>query len=161
MGRKKLEKTPIRAERLRILREREGKTQAEFAVLVGYQDQRQISDMERGIRRVNDDACKAIIRAFPEYRMSWLVGNDELMTRSDAVSWVKDIAAKQDDALRRAITDLFISADIELETVEENGTEVAYLTKDGIRVHFTDEMVESVTNEVASYFDYLLYKLVR
>lgn len=161
MGRKKLEPTPIRAKRLQILRENEGVSQAAFALKIGYQDQRQISDMERGKRRVNDDTCKAVIRAYPEYRLGWLMGNDEIMTRSDAVSWVKHVAAVQDDALDRAITELLIAADIETELVEQDGITAAYLSKAGKRIRLTDEMIEEVKQEVYSYFDYLMYKLVQ
>ena len=161
MGRKKLEPTPIRAARLKELREREGKSQAEFAVMVGYQDQRQISDMERGKRRVSDDACKAIIRAFPVYRLSWLMGNDEMMKHAEAVAWVESIVAKKADALDRAITELFIAANIELEVVERDGVEIAMLTKDGKQIQLTDSMVKELTGSISDYFDYLIYKLVK
>lgn len=162
MGRKKLEPTPIRAARLKILREREGKSQAEFAVMVGYQDQRQISDMEREKRRVSDDACKAIIHAFPEYRLGWLMGNDGIMTHTDAVNWVKKEVQKQEDALASALAELFIAKDIELRTVTtDDGEQIAHLVKDGISVQLTNEMVDAFTSEISDFFDYLIFKLVR
>ena len=84
MSRKKTELNPIRAERLKILIDREKErdktfTQTKFAKQI-YQTQQNVSKILNLHVALTEENARKIIECFPEYRIEWLLGYDDIMT---------------------------------------------------------------------------------
>ena len=97
MSRKKTEINPIRAERVKTIIEREKKldksfTQKTFAERI-FQTQQNISRIINMDNALTEETAQDIIRAFPDYRIEWLLGYDDLMTHDD---WADNIQNKKD-----------------------------------------------------------------
>ena len=85
MSRKRTEIVPIRAERVKILINREGITQNDFAVRIG-QTQQNISRILNLKTALTEETARIIVEKFPEYRIEWLLGYDDSMTNRDVLS---------------------------------------------------------------------------
>lgn len=88
MGRKKAEINPKRAERLKILIDREkelrhGKfSQIKFAESINM-SQQNISRIIQKKQALVEDTARLITDRYPEYRIEWLLGYDDYMTRAN------------------------------------------------------------------------------
>ena len=82
MSRKKTEINPERAERLKILIEREGITQTDFANRI-HQTQQNVSRIVKMKQALTEYTAREIISEFPEYREEWLLGYDDIMLKKD------------------------------------------------------------------------------
>lgn len=82
MSRNKTEINPIRAERLKIIIERENMTQTAFSKSVNY-SQQLISHIINKQVALTEGTAKDIISHYPEYRLQWLMGYDDFMTQKD------------------------------------------------------------------------------
>lgn len=79
MSRKKTEINPIRAERVKTLIEREGIKQTAFAEKI-HMTQQNVSRIITGKNALTEETARDIVEAFPDYRISWLLGYDDTMT---------------------------------------------------------------------------------
>lgn len=87
MSRRKTEINPIRAERVKILIDREKLTQAEFANRI-FQTQQNVSRIIQKRQPLTEENAQQIVKIFPKYRIEWLLGYDDNMTFEDlADSW--------------------------------------------------------------------------
>lgn len=88
MGRKKAEINPIRAERLKILIDREKKirhgdfSQIKFAESINMA-QRNVSRIIQMHHGLTEETARHIIEQYPDYRIEWLLGYDDYMTTAD------------------------------------------------------------------------------
>lgn len=97
MGRKKTEINPIRAERVKMILEREKITQTELAERI-FQTQQNISRIMQKKQPLTEETARLIIDAFPDswYRIEWLLGYDDAMTFeewADKIQYQKDSVA--------------------------------------------------------------------
>jgi len=83
MGRLKTEINPIRAERVKIMIEREGLTQKELGLMIN-RSQQSISEIVHCKRALTESTAQEFIRVFPEYRIEWLMGYDDIMLKAVA-----------------------------------------------------------------------------
>lgn len=82
VSRKKTELNPKRAERVKIIIDREKISQIEFAHRI-HQSQQNVSRIVTLKSALTEDNAQAIVNAFPEYRLQWLLGYDDFMTQTD------------------------------------------------------------------------------
>ena len=96
MGRKPTEINPKRAMRIKELIEREGINQREFAART-HQTQQNVSRLVHQRIALTEEAAKNIVRAFPDYRIEWILGYDDSPTEyewADHVQKSKDQTAE-------------------------------------------------------------------
>lgn len=107
MSRKKTEMNPIRAERVKILIDREKITQTELANRI-YQSQQNISRIIQKRQPLTEETARDIISAFPDrdYRIEYLLGYDDFMTKED----LRRHYTEQSDATNNATIQILDSA---------------------------------------------------
>lgn len=84
-----LEKT--RVDRIKILLRREDLHQKDLADLLNMEPQNVSRFMKSG--KVSEKTCRKIVKLYPEYRIEWLLGYDDVMThaeRADQLQSMKD-----------------------------------------------------------------------
>ena len=82
MSKKATEINPIRAERVKTIIDREDINQQKLAELI-FQTQQNISRIIQKRQPLTEETAQAIIRAFPEYRIQWLLGYDDIMLKEE------------------------------------------------------------------------------
>lgn len=82
MSKKATEINPIRAERVKTIIEREKIPQQEFARLT-HQSQQNVSRIVKKHNSLTEENAREIIKAFPAYRLQWLLGYDDIMLEED------------------------------------------------------------------------------
>lgn len=82
MSRKKTEINPIRAERVKKLIEREKISQVDFASRI-FQTQQNVSRILNLKTALTEETARDIVTAFPEYNVSWLLGDSDFMLKED------------------------------------------------------------------------------
>jgi len=82
MSRPKTDINPLRAERVKTMISREGISQSDFAARVPL-TQQAISRIVNLKTALTEETAAAIIRAYPRYRIEWLLGYDGVMTHED------------------------------------------------------------------------------
>ena len=82
MSRKKTEINPVRAERVKKIIELEGISQQDFAKLI-FRTQQNVSRIVNLKTALTEETAQAIVKAFPKYRIAWLLGYDDYMTIAD------------------------------------------------------------------------------
>lgn len=82
MSKKKTEIKAERAERLKMLIDREEMSQTAFSEKIGY-SQQHVSGIVRQKTALTEETAADIISVFPEYRIEWLMGLDDFMTHED------------------------------------------------------------------------------
>lgn len=70
------EANQVRAKRLKEIMIREQLNQGEFAKRVGY-TQQYISQIQKGKKQLSEAIARTVVRAFPDYRLEWLLGYDD------------------------------------------------------------------------------------
>lgn len=90
MSRPKTEINPIRAERIKTLIQREHITQQQLADRI-YQSQQNLSRIMTLKSALTEETARAIVTAFPEYRLEWLLGYDDNMTLDDWIESGRDM----------------------------------------------------------------------
>ena len=87
MSRKKTEINPIRAERVKTLIEREKERDPDFTQIIfakaTHQTQQNVSRIINMKTALTEENAQYIISAYPEYRIEWLLGYDDFMTKED------------------------------------------------------------------------------
>lgn len=110
MSRQKTEINPIRAERLKILIDREKSknkdlTQAKFAKKI-FQSQQNVSRIINLKNALTEETAKDIIKAYPEYRIEWLLGFDDIMLKEE----LQENYVRRSDATNTAVIQILDSA---------------------------------------------------
>lgn len=82
MSKKATEINPIRAERVKTIIDREDINQQKLAELI-FQTQQNVSRIIQKRQPLTEETARAIIRAFPAYRLQWLLGYDDIMLQDD------------------------------------------------------------------------------
>ncbi len=85
MRKTRAEINPIRAERLKILLNREKITQTQLADALHF-TQQHISSIIRQHNALTEETAKAVISLFPAYRLQWLMGFDDIMLHTDEIT---------------------------------------------------------------------------
>lgn len=85
MSKRKTEPDILRADRLKEMIKREGKTQTEFGQFSDGTtiSQQTISGIIHSHIALTEQTARLIINAYPEYRLEWLLGYDDFMTHAD------------------------------------------------------------------------------
>lgn len=105
MSRPKTEINPERAERVKILMKRENIKQNILAERI-YQTQQNVSRILQKRQPLTEETAKLIVKAFPQYRLSWLLCYDNYMTVDD----VKAAYQEQFHAINRATATILDNA---------------------------------------------------
>lgn len=158
MGRPKAKATPIRAARMKVIRESNNLSQARFGERI-YFTQQQIWDMENGRRSVTDETCRTIHEAFPDYRLAWIRGDDDIATRDDAHALVMRWALQQDESLRSALFELLAAAYVDVDMHDIPATSVARLSKDGESLLLSDAKARELESELYDFISFKVYQL--
>lgn len=82
MSRPKTALNPIRADRVKAMIDRENISQSEFADRV-HLTQQAISRIVNLKTALTEETARDMIKAFPRYRLEWLLGLDDYMSESD------------------------------------------------------------------------------
>lgn len=82
MARKPSQKNPKSRERLIQIIQEQGLTQADFASRA-YTSSSTITQIKTGKIGLSRDTAEAIIQAFPDYRIEWLLGFDDIKTHTE------------------------------------------------------------------------------
>ena len=82
MSKPKSEINPIPAERFKELIKREDIKKIELVEKINL-SQQSISRILQKKQTLTDDTARAIIKQFPEYRLQWLLGYDDIMLHTD------------------------------------------------------------------------------
>ena len=102
MSKKPTEINPIPAENLKKLIEREKIKQQELADLL-FMSQQSISRIIQKKQSLTDQTARAIIKAFPDYRIEWLLGYDDVMTHTDKLRTTINNRVDSAEALNQVI----------------------------------------------------------
>ncbi len=115
MGRKKAEINPIRAERLKILIDREKKirhgdfSQIKFAESINMAQQN-VSRIIQMHQALYEQTARHIIEQYPNYRIEWLLGYDDYMTLADWKSaYYENLSYSEKVELFKKLTNELIS----------------------------------------------------
>lgn len=84
MSKKASEINPVPAGNLKTLLEREKCQQGKLADLI-HLSQQSISRIIQKKQSLTDQTARAIINVFPDYRIEWLLGYDDIMTHTDEI----------------------------------------------------------------------------
>lgn len=167
MSKTKTEINPIRAERLKVLIDREKLTQQEFAGKL-FQSQQNISRIINLKTPLTESTAQDIIKLFPEYRLSWLLGIDDYMTESDAFDGlVKKLDHEHDDnivtarhlaKLRHIDFQLYSSGMVQ----DENGRflDCFLVRKDGKQAYITYDDLTDLICDLAALTESRLTRLI-
>lgn len=183
MTKERKPRTPLRAKRLNILRKAEGMTQPAFSQAIiarlGLEgakgkdkanvSQQAISKYERNERPLELEAAERIIRAFPSYRLAWLLGDDDYMTQADK-SRTALLDARREGALLDGgfrllaeVAGFSIEEAIDGESVED----VVSHIKEGMLVSRGDmsarlniDQLNKIENQVLDFAEFLLVKAI-
>lgn len=99
MSRPKTDINPLRAERVKTMISREGISQSDFAARVPL-TQQAISRIVNLKTALTEETAAAIIRAYPIYRIEWLLGFDNYMTINDLKSdYIKNLCDTNNAAM--------------------------------------------------------------
>lgn len=84
----------LRVSRIRTLLDREGLKQKDLADALDIEPQNLSRCMVSG--KISEKMCRKIVECFPEYRIEWLLGDDDSMTYiewADNIQHMKDLVA--------------------------------------------------------------------
>lgn len=82
MSKPKTDLNPVRALRVKTIIEREGINQTEFAARV-HLTQQAVSRIVNMKTALVEGTARDMVKAFPRYRLEWLLGLDDYMSESD------------------------------------------------------------------------------
>ena len=93
MSRKKENTDPIRVERIKTLIEREGLTKKEFANRISLAPET-LSRILNQKSPLTERTAKDIIKAFPEYRIEWLLGYERFVISNEKNNEIQEAFAE-------------------------------------------------------------------
>ena len=82
MSRKKTEINPIRIDRVKLIMRRENISQKDLAERT-FQTQQNISRIMQKKQALTEENAKLINKAFPQYRLAWILGIDDDVIKCD------------------------------------------------------------------------------
>ena len=172
MSRSKTEINPVRAERFKIIAQRENITQTQLANRDSpyciYLSQQGISRIMQQKSPLTEATAQRIIKVFPKYRLSWLLGIDDYMTESDAFDGlVKKLDHEHDDnivtarhlaKLRHIDFQLYSSGMVQ----DENGRflDCFLVRKDGKQAYITYDDLTDLICDLAALTESRLTRLI-
>lgn len=168
MGRKKVEKNPVRRERLIQLMERENVSQRQLASMTGLQQQN-ISKMvaKDNYQNVTEETARAIHMAFPKYRLDWLLGIDDYATRDEEALALYEEVTFNYSASNAAIKVLLRTIGIEFTNQYEGGpfSEMQKVGFDTVaqgekKVPITYDEWNGLVQEIRDYAEYRFTKFI-
>lgn len=84
MSRPKTEINKIPGQRLKVIIEEQEISQSELSRQI-HLSQQTISRMIKGLASVTEQTADSVIKLFPQYRKSWLMGYDDMKTGADSL----------------------------------------------------------------------------
>ena len=145
MSKKATEINPIRAERIKIIIDRENINQQKLAELI-FQTQQNISRIIQKRQPLTEETAQAIIRAFPEYRIQWLLGYDDVMTVNDEISGYFLLKNKAADGMWAIIEKSLVKQGKSLRFVHRQGQHVD--ASERVRADCYYSIVDRTGNEI-------------
>lgn len=167
MSRNKTELNPKSAERVKTIIDREKISQIEFSKRI-HQSQQNISRIVTMKSALTKDNAQAIVTAFPEYRIEWLLGIDDYMTARDAIDgFIKRMDREHDDnidtarhlaKLRNIEFNLYSSGIIQ----DENGRflDCFLVRKDGKKAYITYNDLNDLISDLAALTESRLTRMI-
>ena len=168
MSRKKTEINPIRAERVKELIKRENITQIQLADRI-YQSQQNISRIVQNRQPLTEETARLIVQAFPEYRIEWLLGYDEIMMKKDVIPTKYEKLRTEKDTLEKAVLSLIRLSDFDIKLKSLENAEDLHnflkkyctITRDGKSITFSVEELNSFENEICDYIEFRLLHMMK
>lgn len=169
MSRKKTEINPVRAERLKILIDREGITQTDFAVRI-HQSQQNVSRIVKMKQALTEYTAREIISEFPEYRIEWLLGYDDYMTTEDQFRDVIQTANDEASLLHSGFFSFAKLSGFQIDTPSGDGTiettihnlkKALTVSRDGKSVTFSLSDLNAFENELCDYIEFRLLHMMK
>lgn len=102
MSKKKTEINPVPADRFNTILSRENIKQTELSEKL-HLTQQTISNIKRKKQNLTDQTARAIIELFPDYRIEWLLGYDDIMTHTDELRGMIHNMADTAEAINQTI----------------------------------------------------------
>ena len=112
---------------MRKVRTDNGLNQEQFAELIGLDNYKVISPMEKGRRSISEKTAHKVIKKFPNIRLQWLLGYDDYETEDDLInanSWHRfDRIELTEQLIRAHGYEIGEYTDPQILTDEETGKE--------------------------------------
>ena len=168
MSRKKTEINPIRADRLKTLIDASGITQKQLADRI-YQSQQNISRIIQKRQPLTEETARLIISAFPDFRIEWLLGYDDIMKKQDLIPTKYEKMRIEKDTLERSLFELIRLSDfsINLRSIEnlvdlhDFLKKYCTITRDGKTITFSVEDLNRFENEICDYIEFRLLHMMK
>lgn len=113
MSRPKTEINPIPGQRLKQIIDEQGISQSELSRKI-HLSQQTISRMIKGLASVTDQTADYVIKIFPQYRKSWLMGYDEMKTGAESLAGAFQQNQTENELLMRGLISFAKLSDIEI-----------------------------------------------
>ena len=163
MSRKKTEINPVRAERVKKIIELEGISQQDFADRI-FQTQQHVSRIVNQKSALTEETARAIVTAFPKYRIEWLLGYDDYMTFSDQLTGVIRETNKEAELLHNGFFSFArlsgfqidvapIAGTDSLEETFQNMKEYCTISRDGKSVTLSMAELNNLENELCDQIE--------
>ena len=171
MSRKKTEIDPVRAERVKILIDREGITQTEFAERI-FQTQQNVSRIINLKTALTEETARDIVSAFPGYRIEWLLGYDDSMTVIEQYMNTVRTVNEEATLLHHGFMSFAqlsgfkidvapIAGNETLEETIQNIKKHCTISRDGKSVTFSLSELNSFENELCDYIEFRLLHMMK
>lgn len=171
MSRKKTEINPLRAERVKKIIELEKISQKDFADRT-FQTQQNVSRIVKQHIGLTEEKAQDIVKAFPKYRIEWLLGYDDYMTFADYLTGVIRDTNREAELLH---TGFFSFAQLSgfkidvapfpgtgsLEETFQNMKEYCTINRDGKSVTLSMADLNSFENELSDYIELRLRYMLK
>ena len=106
MARPKLIINPLQGKRVKTVCEREKITQIELSKKT-YISQQLISKIVNGRAHLTQTTAELICKAFPQYRVEWLMGMDDFVTKEELAAFYFDKSWEEESAEESFISSFF------------------------------------------------------
>lgn len=177
MGRKKAEINPKRAERLKILIDREKKlrngdfNQTKFAESI-HMSQQNVSRIIQKHQNLHEDTAQEIVKQYPVYRIEWLMGYDDYMTRADHLLSVVEQCQAEEETMRSAFFGLARLSGFSIElkrTYPDNSIKSVIqalhsgftFSRDGKSVYLSLTDINEIENELCDIVEARLKRMLK
>lgn len=168
MSRKKTEMNPIRTERVKTLLNHAGITQKDLADRI-FMTQQNISRIVQKKQPLTEETARLIIQSFPEYRIEWLLGYDDIMLKKDLIPTKYNKLRTEKDTLEKSILSLIRLSDFQIDLKSIENAEDLHnflkkyctITRDGKSITFSVEDLNAFENEICDYIEFRLLHMMK
>ena len=171
MSRTKTEINPKRAENIKKLIEGEKITQTELADRI-HMTQQNISRIVQMKQPLTEETARLIIEAFPEYRIEWLLGYDDFMTKEDLYNDILHKAKEEATLLHSGLFSLAKLSGFKVDVASLSDTESAEkalhdikeyctISREEKSVSFSINELNSFENEICDYIELRLRYMMK